>query len=136
MSQSTPHYIGNPLFEASTVASTTTTSTISSASYYNQHDVVSRRQAFVYGSASGSEAFYGSEQPGIRLRPRSHDMFNTPYGYENGAQAGSSSRYLDVPSTSYRYSVDGNLRTTPLTASSLRHHSIDSPEHARRSRYQ
>ena len=48
-----------------------------------------------------------------------------------GQELYDTSRYIrqNYLEPNYRYSIENSSRATPLTASSLRHHSIDSPDH-------
>ena len=163
MSQQSARYIGNPLFDANPAVSSNQphtaipASVTNSTSYYDPHaaelSASARRQAFVYGSASGGSAFYGStaDRPvpaGRHQRPRSHDhlLLSTAYDrYSTNTESTvlGSSRFLDVPGFNNRYSMDvlGTQQqmasAMPTSASMKHHHSIDSPEMARnRARYE
>ena len=144
-------YIGNPLFEAASVTtvptSTQTTSKQPQASGVSNTDrggtqrssffqdistgrpeaAASRRQAF---------SFTYSDAESSRLRS---NLFSLDSPLESSV-----SRYLEVPnsystdsaSAATRYSLDSlGSRGQSEANKFLRHHSVDSPEHVRRSQF-
>ena len=144
-------YIGNPLFEASvtTVPTSTQTTSQQPPSGVSNTDRNSQRNpsyfqdisstttaAAVEAAASRRQAFsFGYSETESRLRSRPN-LFSLESPLE------SSSRYLEVPNSystdsasgATRYSLDslGSRETNKL---SFRHHSVDSPEHVRRSQF-
>jgi hypothetical protein len=171
MSQS-GRYIGNPLYDGLTDASTgTATTSMASAnsggynSYSNQQQqqhqtpadisASSRRQAFGYGSNTGS--YYGTSNltRSSLLRPHSHDLYDDGGYHDRGHQqtsgtgqgrynttdssgsAGSASRYLELPNAGglhggLSFDVATSSSSRPMTSAPFRHHSVDSPDQIRR----
>ena len=153
MSNSGGRYIGNPLYEASASAPTSTKTTSKqppqasgvnpgisglnpvSGSLFQDISAASN-SASANGAASRRQAFsFAYSDNETRLRNRSH-LFSLDSPLDS-----STSRYLEVPSSystdstsATRFSLD-SLGSRENAKLSFRHHSVDSPEHIRRNQF-
>lgn len=146
---SSGRYIGNPLFEATSGAipsTSTQTSSKSSSFFQDISDSASvntsqRRQAFSFAYSADSDSATAESTSRAHLRNQRHLPFSLDSPPLDGAAA--NSRYLGVPN-----SYSSNIESTRFSLDSLphssresnklpfsRHHSVDSPEHVRRSQF-
>ena len=146
---SSGRYIGNPLFEATSGAipsTSTQTSSKSSGFFQDISDSASvntsqRRQAFSFAYSADSDSATAESTSRAHLRNQRQLPFSLDSPPLDGATA--NSRYLGVPN-----SYSSNIESTRFSLDSLphssresnklpfsRHHSVDSPEHVRRSQF-
>ena len=146
---SSGRYIGNPLFEATSGAipsTSTQTSSKSSGFFQDISDSASvntsqRRQAFSFAYSADSDSATAESTSRAHLRNQRQLPFSLDSPPLDGATA--NSRYLWVPN-----SYSSNIESTRFSLDSLphssresnklpfsRHHSVDSPEHVRRSQF-
>ena len=148
---SSGRYIGNPLFEATGSGASSTQTTSKSSGFFQDisdsanasvNSTSARRQAFSFAYSADSDSAPTAETTSRHhLRNQHHLPFSLDSPLDGVATA--SSRYLGVPN-----SYSSNIEATRFSLDSLphssresnklsfsRHHSVDSPEHVRRSQF-
>lgn len=147
---SSGRYIGNPLFEATGSGASSTQTTSKSSGFFQDisdsanasvNSSSARRQAFSFAYSADSDSATAETTSRHHLRNQHHLPFSLDSPLDGVATA--SSRYLGVPN-----SYSSNIEATRFSLDSLphssresnklsfsRHHSVDSPEHVRRSQF-